>query len=170
MAAARVNRGKHIRAKGIAYISKLQAIIRSHCAENKTTQCWEWTASCQRNGYAQIRAFGKMMPAHRAAYIAFVGQIPSGLEVCHECDNRKCVNPLHLFIGSHADNMADKDAKGRTPRGSRHPHAKPVVVDGIEYGCMADADRAIGLRIGATKYLAKTGRAIILTKGATSNG
>lgn len=91
--------------------------------------CWEWKQSL-KNGYGQAH-FNKNAYAHRLSYMAFVGDIPSGMQVCHKCDNRKCCNPEHLWIGTNADNVADMIAKGRnspppiTPRpGEKSPNAK----------------------------------------------
>ncbi|HFD86883.1 MAG TPA: hypothetical protein ENJ35_04310 [Gammaproteobacteria bacterium] len=69
---------------------------------------------------------GKNVRAHRAAYMLFVGRIPEGKHVLHRCDNPSCVNPNHLFLGSHLDNMKDKTKKGRAVslKGIKNPRAK----------------------------------------------
>lgn len=82
-------------------------------------ECWEWTGSRhKRGGYGQVTATinGVRRPwkAHRIAWeLANTAEVPEGLEVCHTCDNPPCCNPTHLFVGSHADNMADMKSKGR---------------------------------------------------------
>ena len=85
--------------------------------------CWLWTG-CVTNGYGAIRLDSKKVYAHRVAWEAANGKIPNGMFVCHHCDNRLCVNPSHMFIGTHDDNMRDCKDKGRTPRGESNGQAK----------------------------------------------
>ncbi len=75
--------------------------------------CHEWTSTLSRYGYGKFWYEGGQVAAHRMAYQLFVREIPDGLWVLHHCDNRKCVNPEHLFIGSGQDNITDMDGKGR---------------------------------------------------------
>lgn len=87
------------------------------------TGCWLWTAGV-RNGYGKFRYKGAAALAHRVAWELTFGPIPAGAHVLHRCDTPPCVNPDHLFLGTHADNMADRDWKGRTLHGERHGSSK----------------------------------------------
>lgn len=86
--------------------------------------CWIWSGSFANNGYGRIDIAGRRVSAHRLAYEVTFGTIPAGMCVCHRCDTPACVNPDHLFLGSNADNVADKVAKGRTARGEGAGRAK----------------------------------------------
>ena len=79
----------------------------------KTQGCWNWEASGHPKGYGQFWVNGKYERANRAAYRLYKGEIPEGLIVCHSCDNPKCVNPRHLWVGTNSDNQRDRVRKGR---------------------------------------------------------
>jgi hypothetical protein len=82
--------------------------------------CWLWLGTKLKAGYGTFGVDGKPLKAHRVAFELTYGLIPDGNSVCHNCpggDNPSCVNPSHLFTGTHADNMRDKDNKGR----ANHP-------------------------------------------------
>jgi hypothetical protein len=98
---------------------------------DKSGDCWVWTAATTNGGYGVIRDTGrngKIIRAHRLSWELHNGPIPAGIEVCHRCDNPPCVNPAHLFLGTHQDNVTDTVNKGRAsgggPRGSLHHQAK----------------------------------------------
>lgn len=81
-------------------------------------QCWNWKRSTWgfRREYGKTMLNGKIMSAHVAAYLIAVGPVPDGFEVCHKCDNGLCCNPQHLWLGTHQQNMQDRENKFRRPR------------------------------------------------------
>ena len=101
---------------------------------NKDTPngCWEWTGSRMRFGHGQIHIDGKSVLVHRFAWELENGPIPTGMEVCHHCDQPSCVRVSHLFLGTQADNMTDMVNKGRQERGDTHHYAKLSETEVIE--------------------------------------
>lgn len=139
------------------------------------TSCWEWIAGCFPDGYGSVVIDGRKRGAHRVAYERTYGKIPSGLCVLHRCDNPPCVRPAHLFLGTHADNAADRGQKGRTARGDAsgarlHPERlKPAT--GAAHGARLHPERlARGTANGAARlneHVVRKIRHLYITGGWT---
>jgi len=97
-------------------ITELRDAIEKMALPEPNTGCWLWERCVLTNGYCLIS--GRL--AHRVSYEAFYSAIPSGMFVCHRCDTRACVNPDHLYLGTHADNMRDMKVRGRAASGPNH--------------------------------------------------
>lgn len=119
--------------------------------------CWEWQGSCFPNGYGQFGIYidGKQwqFKAHRFAYTLLIGDILDDMLVCHHCDNRRCCNPQHLFLGTQTDNIRDLHSKHRGHYGSDHHRSKLNYdqVQEIRAACIP-GDREFGYGALAVKY------------------
>jgi hypothetical protein len=107
-------------------------LLATRVQASGTDECWPCSGATA-GGPSEGKRYGVMKVggrrgviwyAHRAAWVVAFGDIPDGMQVCHRCDNPLCCNPAHLFLGSHGDNTADREAKGRTARGLRVGGAK----------------------------------------------
>lgn len=89
-------------------------------------KCWEWTACKTSDGYGSVRVCKKMIGTHRLVWKWTYSEIPEHLEVCHLCDNPACCNPKHLWLGTHKQNVEDRENKkrGKQPRFEKHNKAK----------------------------------------------
>ena len=119
---------------------------------DRSGDCWLWTGALDPDGYGRHTAGASRARAHRHSYEMHHGPIPDGLSVLHRCDVRKCVNPAHLFLGSHTDNMVDMMAKDRSTRGVRNPRAK-LTEENVRtirerYAAGGISQRALGAEFG----------------------
>ena len=108
--------------------NQLTLNFKAKFIEGNENDCWEWQAALDGKGYGQLRYHYKQYIASRIAWEVYRGEIPKDRLVLHKCDNRKCVNPNHLYIGTHSDNMSDKVTRNRDPYAGRPiTHSKKFV-------------------------------------------
>ena len=163
------------------------AYVHANSHPDLNSGCWIWGLAHFRNGYGAVSNRSERL-AHRLSYRAHFGEIPAGKFVCHKCDTPSCVNPLHLFVGSHSENMKDMAKKGRhwlvkNPEksflngskfqrvsGERHGNAKMSAAQAAAIRkrfLSGEKLKSIVLDVGLSKsavYSAATGRSYILTE------
>lgn len=92
--------------------------VFQYCTIDPTTGCWNWTRYCDKNGRPTVEHRCRTYYAYRFVYALFKKPTPDGILACHTCDNPRCVNPEHVFPGTHADNTQDAISKGRFRSGN----------------------------------------------------
>ncbi len=113
--------------------------------------CMEYTGCVQSNGYSRATVRRVTDYGHRHIYRLLNGEIPDGMDVCHKCDNRRCINPEHLSVGTRLENMQDAVSKNRQAKGSMLPHFKATEVVRMEIASRAKAGetyRSIAADVG----------------------
>lgn len=132
--------------------------------------CWFWVGALSRAGYPLVRINNRTTLGNRHAWILANGPIPDGLCVLHRCDVPACINPAHLFLGTHADNMADMAGKGRAKRKTRRPHrllsgdTRLSIISDLKAGVpKAATARRLGVSVSGVRYYA---RSILSGEGA----
>lgn len=101
---------------------KHKLLFFTKVGEPTTFGCTEWVACRNRQGYGEVTIEGRLYKAHRVSWRIHKGPVPQDMLVLHKCDNPPCVNPDHLFLGTHADNAIDCKIKGRSPDNSGEKH------------------------------------------------
>lgn len=124
---------------------------------HKTSSCWEWTGRLCPKGYGMFTVRNQCISAHRLSYIMHHGQaLVAKQYVCHHCDNRRCVNPAHLYLGSHDDNMRDMRERGRAYRwngkrcGTGNPASRLTEAMVIEIRASREHSQALADKYGVT--------------------
>lgn len=131
--------------------------------DNKTG-CWNWKLSLDEWGYGRTKLYKTRQnwKAHRLSYTVFKGDINGGLFVCHKCDNPKCINPEHLFLGTHQDNMNDMVKKGRANKNSNrcgnNNAGIKIMANYKIYKSYSEAARDIGISNNEIKKRIGTGK------------
>jgi hypothetical protein len=130
---------------------------------NARSGCWEWIGTKDKDGYGK---FGQLWGgrATRFSYSHYKGEIPRGMFVCHSCDNPSCVNPDHLWLGTPADNMRDRNLKGRQ---AKHDRIRPTITKEVAYRAQQEMRDGLTQKSAAEKYGISRGMASMVARGLT---
>lgn len=137
-------------------MNRANAIFERHIQPEPMSGCWLWSGAWEKDGYGWVAdGNGSATQAHRKAWALYVGPVPNGMHVLHRCDTRCCVNPAHLFLGAHADNMRDMASKGRAARrrGQAVPSAKLTEAQAREILGSSERPGAVAARFGVSPAL-----------------
>lgn len=124
---------------------EMKSYLMQRCIK-QPNGCWEWTKARTSWGYGVFRDGKEMKMPHKEMYRLFRGEVTDNLFVCHSCDNRGCINPDHLFLGTQQDNMDDMKQKGRqrhVPQYGNNYHSSEVMADYKIYPSYSAAGRAL---------------------------
>ena len=110
-----------------SYIKHLNDMTARKITFVKNKECWECNShTTDNNGYPIIKKEGKSTTIFRYIYKKYISDVPKGMVIRHTCDNRMCINPSHLILGTHADNVADRVLRGRSAAGIYHGRSKLI--------------------------------------------
>lgn len=147
------SQGKHKVRKRTSYADP-KDYIYDHVTVTESG-CWEWAGSLRR-GYPTVGIKGQSFRLNRYSYELFIGPIPDGVSVLHQCDNALCVNPEHLFLGTQLDNMKDMLRKGRHPRTKFSPAQVLDLIDRIKNGATRKGlARELGVHVHTIQAILK---------------
>lgn len=136
------------------HANTLEGALVAQCQAGHANECWPWTGHIGASGYGRLFHKKKKFLAHRVAYEINHGSAGS-LQVCHSCDNRRCCNPAHLWLGTQADNVADMRFKKRERyapvSGSKHYCAKLTEEDVIAIFRSQESNKTLLERYGVSK-------------------
>ena len=125
--------------------------LYDHTVLSDDESCWLWVGGVSGSGYGMVPMGKHKRPyAHRISYEVHNGPIPAGMSVLHKCDNKRCVNPYHLFVGTQKDNMVDMVSKKRHMHGERTNTAKITEADVREIRALKE--KGVTLSAIATQF------------------